>query len=99
MKSISKVLAIVGIASTVLVGCATRATFVIRERPVEPRYERPAPPYPGAVWIPGEWEWRGNHYVYLHGYYVQPSGREWIPGHWRETPGGYVWDKGHWRNV
>jgi hypothetical protein len=96
MKTISKFCMIIGVAGTLLAGCATRATFVVRERPVEPVYSRPAPPAPNAVWVAGEWEWRGGHYVYINGHYVINETRTWIPGHWRETPGGYVWERGHW---
>jgi hypothetical protein len=85
-----------GVSATLFAGCVTRGRIFIRERPVEPVYSRPAAPYPGAVWIPGEWEWRGGRYVYINGYYVHGGNRVWIPGHWREVPGGYVWDKGHW---
>ena len=95
MKTISKILTIAGIAASLLVGCAS-GSFVVRERPVEPVYERPIGP-PGAVWVSGEWEWRGGRYEYIRGHYVERDTRQWIPGHWRETPGGYVWDRGHWR--
>jgi len=84
------------LAAVLLAGCATRATFVVRERPAEPVYERPAPPAPNALWIPGEWEWRGGRYVFIRGHYVINERRTWVPGHWRETPGGFVWQKGHW---
>lgn len=97
MKIISKFCFILGVAGTVLVGCATQGSFVVRERPVEPVYVRPVSPYPNAIWIPGEWEWRGGRYVYINGYYVRHRNREWIAGHWRNVPNGYVWVRGHWR--
>ena len=97
MKTISKFLMIAATATTMLTACGpTRATFVVRERPVEPVYSRPAPPAPNAVWIPGEWEWRGGRYVFINGHYVVNEYRQWVPGHWRDTPGGYVWVRGHW---
>lgn len=96
MRTISKILTIIGVAGTLLAGCAS-GSFVVRERPVEPVYVRPVAPYANAVWIPGEWEWRGGRYVYINGHYEHAGPREWIPGHWREARGGYVWVKGHWR--
>lgn len=98
MKKIAKIFMLIVLATSVFTSCTVRGGFVIRERPVEPYYVQPAPPYPGAIWIPGEWEWRGNHYVYLHGYYARPRyAQVWVPGHWREAPGGFVWERGHWR--
>lgn len=88
---------IIAVSATVFAGCATRASFVVRERPVETVYVRPAPPYQGAIWIPGEWIWRDGRYVRTQGHYVRASNRVWIEGHWRPVPGGYVWDRGHWR--
>src|ERR1700759_3046030 len=96
MKTISKFCSIALLGATLFAGCATRATFVVRERPVEPVYTRPAPPAPNAVWIAGEWEWRGGRYEFVPGHYVVNERRVWVPGHWRETPGGFIWEKGHW---
>ncbi|EHQ30499.1 YXWGXW repeat-containing protein [Mucilaginibacter paludis] len=97
MKTISRICTIITVSAALFAGCATRASFVVHERPAEIVYERPAPPYDGAVWIPGEWVWRDGRYVRTHGYYVRASSRVWVEGHWRPAPGGYVWDRGHWR--
>jgi len=96
MKKVAKICTVIVVAGTLLAGCATHGYFVVRERPVEPVYERPAPP-PGAIWVSGEWEWQGGRYVYIRGHYVEHETREWIPGHWRDTNGGYVGVRGHWR--
>lgn len=96
MKTIFKFCAAAMLGATLFTSCATRATLVVRERPVEPIYVRPEPPAPGAVWIAGEWEWRGGRYVFIRGHYVVNETRAWVPGHWRATPGGYVWVRGHW---
>jgi len=96
MKMILKICATALLGATMLTSCATRATFVVRERPVEPVYVRPAAPGPNAVWVTSEWEWRDGHYVHIPGHYVVNETRVWVAGHWRETPNGFVWVKGHW---
>ncbi|OCX53842.1 hypothetical protein BEL04_06035 [Mucilaginibacter sp. PPCGB 2223] len=95
MKTISKLCIIIAASASMLAGCA--GEYIVRERPVEPVYERPVAPYPGAVWISGEWVWRGDHYERMRGHWERPRSRVWVEGHWRETPGGYVWVRGHWQ--
>jgi len=54
-------------------GCRT---VVYKESPPPPKPKveiRGAPPYPGVVWVPGQWCWRGKRYGYV-----------WAPGHWRK---------------
>ena len=43
-----------------------------------------APPFVGAVWIGGYWQWRDGRHV-------------WVSGHWENERPGYV--TGHWRRV
>jgi hypothetical protein len=75
--------------------CAT--TVVVRERPVEPVYVRPAPPRPDYVWVDGEWARRHGHYEYIHGYWTAPRpGHVWHRGHWENRRGGYIWIGGSW---
>jgi hypothetical protein len=71
---------------------------VIVTRPVAPYYARPLSPYPNALWIEGEWAWRGGRYVYINGYWSRPvPGRIYVAGHWKLTGGGYYWVPGHWK--
>lgn len=98
MKKIIKIWFSVLLAASLFTSCMVRGGFVIRERPDEPYYIQPAPPYPGAVWIASEWVWRSGHYVYIHGYYTHPRyAQVWEPGHWHQVEGGYVWERGHWK--
>ena len=54
-------------------GCARRVIVYDRPEPPAPKVEiRTASPYPGAVWVPGHWKWRGRGRGYV-----------WVPGHWR----------------
>ncbi|WP_295649212.1 hypothetical protein [uncultured Mucilaginibacter sp.] len=97
MKTIAKFGLLILLAGSLFTSCTVQGGFVVRERPVEPVYERPVAPYGDAIWIGGEWEWRGGNYVYIRGHYEhRREGHEWIPGHWNNTPRGYSWERGHW---
>jgi hypothetical protein len=79
-----------------MTSCA--GSYYVYERPAEPVYERPIPPYEGAVWINGEWSWVGGRYVYVHGYWAHPrAGRVYVSGGWYHGPRGYTWHRGYWR--
>jgi hypothetical protein len=57
--------------------------------------ERPwAPPYRGAVWIPGHHEWINGRWVWIGGSYSYPPrrGGYWAPPRYRH---GYYYP-GHW---
>lgn len=97
MKTISKLGIMCALAGSVfLASCASEA--YVTEQPVEPVYTRPAAPYANAYWVPGEWVWRGNRYVYQNGYYAQPRARRvYVQGAWVHSNRGYVWRRGHWR--
>jgi hypothetical protein len=98
MKNILKFLFIIGMYTVMFSSCATPSNVVVREKPAEPVFVRPAEPYRGAIFIPGEWVWRGRQYVYVQPHYVKPHrGRVWVPGQWTSARNGYVWQKGHWR--
>ncbi len=83
--------------SLVLLMASCPGTIVVRERPVEPVYVRPAPPRPNYVGIDGEWYRSNGHYKYRPGYWVAPHpGHTWRRGYWKNTSGGYVWIGGSW---
>jgi hypothetical protein len=56
-----------------------------------------AAPTADAFWVPGSYEWYGDHYVWRAGYWgrVQP-GYVWVSAHYRWTPSGYVYIPGYW---
>jgi hypothetical protein len=56
-----------------------------------------APPFAGAIWIAPEWEWRGNRYVVVPGYWAKPRREAWVPGHWVRERRMYRWVPGYWR--
>jgi hypothetical protein len=53
-----------------------------------------APPYRGAVWIPGHQEWVNGRWVWIGGYYSYPPrrGGYWVPGRYRH----HYYYPGHW---
>ncbi|WP_159445155.1 YXWGXW repeat-containing protein [Filimonas lacunae] len=84
------------IGALLLSSCASEVA--VTEQPMAPVVVQTAPPYPGAVWIGGEWHPRGRQYYYVQPHYVRPRpSRTWQQGYWRSTPRGHVWQRGHWR--
>ena len=55
---------------------------------------------PGAVWIPGHYDWSAarRNYVWLDGRFTLPPhpDAQWVAGHWQETPSSWVWVDGRW---
>ncbi|NCD72017.1 YXWGXW repeat-containing protein [Mucilaginibacter agri] len=97
MKTAIKLILAAGIAGTLFSSCGS-SSYYVTERPVEPVYVRPAPPYANAYWVPAEWAWRGNTYVYVNGYYTHPrQGHVYRQGYWRQSNRGQVWVHGSWR--
>jgi len=96
MKTIFSTIFCILFAVITLSSCARRV--YVSERPAPPVVVRPAAPYPGAVWIPEEYTWRGGRYAYVAPHYVRPHGRHtWVAGHWDRNRNGSVWVKGYWR--
>lgn len=93
MKKFSSIFAIVLVCF--LSSCA--GTYVVRERPADVIYSRPAPPFQGAVWISGNWVWTNGRYVWREGHWDRRrDGYRWREGHWDATRGGWRWRPGHW---
>ena len=62
---------------------SSAAVVVVRDAPPPPRAERTPQPRRGYVWVPGYWDWRNKHHV-------------WVKGSWlRERP-GYVYHQPAW---
>ena len=97
MKTILKlVMLLLLTVSLFLASC--EGSYYVTSQPVEPVYERPAVPYDGAVWVEGNWGWRGGNYAYTRGHWARPrTGRVWVGGNWEHGNQGYRWHRGHWR--
>ena len=51
----------------------------------------------GYVWVPGFWNWRGNHHVWSKGHWERERrGYFWHPNRWEERDGRWVLEKGRW---
>lgn len=97
MKTIAKLGFTLILGSLLFMTSCTGSYYVI-SRPTEPFYQRPVAPYPGAVWVDGDWVWSGGSYVYVHGHWARPRrGRVWVRGRWEHSDRGYHWHRGHWR--
>ena len=84
------------LAISLLFSC--RATYVVRERPAEVVYLRPAPPSRDHVWISGNWVWMTGHYQWQEGHWQKRyEDRHWVDGFWEPVHGGWKWVAGHWR--
>ncbi len=59
---------------------------------------RPAVPFEGAIWIPGNWHWSGARYVWAAGRWSpRPAGYGWQEHRWERRPDGrYAQRPGHW---
>lgn len=97
MKSIARFGIMAALAGSLFMS-ACSGSYYVATQPVEPVYEQPASPYPGAVWIDGEWTWSGGNYVYVRGHWDRPRpGHVWVRGSWEHTNHGYRWRRGYWR--
>ncbi len=97
MKTISKLGAIFVLGGSLFFTSCV-GEYYVTDQPAEVVYERPAPPYEGAIWIEGDWVWTGGRYVRSHGYWARRRvNRVWVTGSWYHGPRGYAWRKGHWR--
>jgi hypothetical protein len=62
--------------------------------------ERPLPLISAEeqIWRPGHWNWDGNSYVWIPGQY-EPRGNHsimWQPGFWDRDQTGWFWRPPHW---
>jgi len=54
-------------------------------------------PRPGWVWVPGFYEWRGRHHVWVGGHWVhERPGHYYAPSRWVERDGRWGYYGGGW---
>lgn len=56
-------------------------------------------PSPGAIWIPGFWDWNGYQYNWMPGFWaIPPIGFHfYVRGGWIVRNGGYFYRRPYWR--
>jgi|SRR5580693_6637811 hypothetical protein len=71
---------------------------VLQQPDMVPMGAVPVPP--GAVWIPGHYDWSpaAQNYVWIDGQFTLPPhpAAQWLAGHWQETPSSWIWIDGRW---
>ncbi len=101
MKKITRVFALLIVATFFAAAQSKAQEIIVRERPIHrgPVIVRPVAPSPRHVWVAEEWTPAGSAYTYRAGYWALPPRPRavWIAGHWGHRPGGYAWIPGHWR--
>ena len=56
-----------------------------------------AAPTTDAFWVPGTWNWQGDRYAWMSGYWTTArQGWVWTPTSYSWTPRGYVRVNGYW---
>jgi hypothetical protein len=65
--------------------------------PPAPRYEVVPAPRAGYAWVPGFWDWRGNHHVWVRGRWERERhGYYWHPNRWVQQDGRWALERGRW---
>ena len=91
------ILALLLASSATALSLPAAAEIYVNIAPPAPRYEVVPAPRTGYVWVPGFWDWRGNHHVWIKGHYERERhGYHWHPNRWVESNGHYVLERGRW---
>jgi WXXGXW repeat (2 copies) len=97
MVKMKRMLSFIVIATVIACFASCTATYVVRERPAEVVYVRPAPPSREHIWISGDWVWAGSRYEWREGHWERRrEGYRWHEGHWQSSRGGWKWVHGGW---
>jgi hypothetical protein len=76
-------------------------TAVAVHQPAKPKPAPKAEKVPalsGTSWVPGDYYWDGNDWMWSDGYLLDRPFPEalWIPGHWSDRWWGWTWVPGYW---
>jgi hypothetical protein len=92
------VLAAMVAASLGSMATAATAAIIVQVAPPPPRVEAVPPPRRGHFWVPGHWEWRGNHHHWVSGAWVRERpGYHYMQPTWVERDGRWHMEQGGWR--
>jgi hypothetical protein len=91
------ILALLLASSATALSLPAAAEIYVNIAPPSPRYEVVPAPRAGYVWVPGYWDWRGNHHVWAKGHWEREHhGMYWHPNRWTESNGHYILERGRW---
>jgi len=91
------ILALLLASSATALSLPATAEIYVNIAPPAPRYEVVPAPRSGYVWVPGYWDWRGNHHVWAKGHWERERhGMYWHPNRWTESNGHYILERGRW---
>ena len=91
------ILALLLASSATALSLPAAAEIYVNIAPPAPRYEVVPAPRSGYVWVPGYWDWRGNHHVWAKGHWERERhGQRYVAGEWHEYNGRYGLTRGHW---
>jgi hypothetical protein len=91
------ILALLLASSATALSLPAAAEIYVNIAPPAPRYEVVPAPRSGYVWVPGYWDWRGNHNVWAKGHRERERhGMYWHPNRWTESNGHYILERGRW---
>ncbi|GGC71548.1 YXWGXW repeat-containing protein [Undibacterium terreum] len=73
------------------------ADIVVRVAPPPLRGEPVPEPRRGFIWVPGHWDWRGNHHVWAQGTWIRERpGYMYYEPRWTERDGRWHYEQGRW---
>lgn len=95
-KLLIATLAAATLASAVPASAAHVDLFIDVAPPPAPVEVVPAP-RAGFVWVPGVYEWRHHHHVWVGGHWVHARpGFVYQPAAWAQVNGRWAWHAGAW---
>jgi hypothetical protein len=115
MRSLSRWILPLGLATASVLGAATDALAQTevrdrrpappadgppREAPPAPRTERQMAPRRGYVWVPGAWDWRAGKWLWMSGHFERERhGQRWRERRWEQQNGAWVRVGGDWEDA
>ena len=77
---------------------STVVTHPAKPKPAAKKESKTEQPHELMVWIPGDYFWDGEDWVWADAYWIDQPWDEaiWIPGYWVDRSWGWVWIPGHW---
>jgi hypothetical protein len=96
-KLIIASLAAATLGSIAVPAAAARVSLFVDVAPPAAPIEVVPAPRVGFVWVPGVYEWRHRHHVWVGGHWVRARpGYVYQPATWARVNGRWAWHQGVW---